>query len=94
MLDYRRARGLKHTDHTLWTDTYGEPAPNWYIELTTGYSMLRFGPLAGYYYREESSKLIQQYVDGGFVPTAGGLLPHGHPVIVVPDGYLAWTQTH
>lgn len=74
--------------HNVWLDHYGDPAPYWYEEITWAYMALKNGLLDGYYYREESADKFYRYTGSGL--TEIEVLPHQHPVILIPDGYFDW----
>ncbi|MHB8963457.1 MAG: glycoside hydrolase family 71/99 protein [Saccharofermentanales bacterium] len=74
--------------HNVWLDYYGELAPYWYEEITWAYASLKTTLLESYYYREEGSDTMYQYLDGELNEQTEK--PHGHPVIRIPDGYFDW----
>lgn len=74
------------SDAPLWSDSYGQETPDWYVQLTTGYTNLRTGLMPGWYYRDESNYSVYQVQNGSLVYQSQ--LPHGHPVIVMPAGTL------
>ena len=69
-----------------WADSYGSEVPDWYVQITTGYTSLRTGLMAGGYYQDEDNDSVYQVASGALVLQSA--LPHGHPVIVVPKGTL------
>lgn len=88
--DVRHARDLLNgTDrHNIWLDYYGEHAPFWYEEITWAYASLKTTLLDGYYYREVDEPEVYQYLNGQLVYQ--DKMPHGHPVIKIPEGYFDW----
>ncbi len=88
--DARQARDKLNGDdrHNVWLDYYGDLAPYWYEEITWAYASLKTTLLDGYYYREDNSVDIFQYLDGNLVKQTAK--PHGHPVIRIPAGYFEW----
>ncbi len=76
-----------NSDAELWADSYGTECPSFYYELAKAYSLLRWGLQIDSYVREETDTQV-------FHVTASGLayqptMPVCHPVLFVPDGYLA-----
>jgi hypothetical protein len=70
-----------------WSDSYATECPAFYAEMARGYSLLRWGLEIDTYVREESDDRV-------FLVGAKGLthqlaMPKCHPVLYVPDGYLA-----
>lgn len=74
----------------MYTDGYGNAAPDWYEQLTAGYAGLKAGYREGYYYQEENSEQLYQYVNGQL--EAASALPPGKPTIVLPVGYMDGTM--
>ena len=70
----------------LWTDYYGVETPDWYLQITTAYTNLRKGLMAGGFYKTENDPRVYQVVDGKLVHQTA--MPHKRPVIVLPDGAL------
>ncbi len=86
----RHIRDLSNgTDrHNIWLDYYGTHCPYWYEEITWAYASLKTTLLDGYYYREESDPDVYRYKNGELEKQSA--MPHGHPVIRIPDGYFSW----
>lgn len=72
---------------TPWTDTYGELTPDWYMQITTGYTSLRTGLRPGGFYRDEDATTVYGVEGGALVPQ--GALPRRHPVILLPAKTIA-----
>lgn len=89
-MDVRHARDLQNGDdrHNIWLDYYGVHAPYWYEEITWAYASLKTTLLENYYYRETGSADVYQYKNRQLVKQTE--MPHGHPVIKIPDGYFEW----
>jgi hypothetical protein len=71
---------------TPWVDYYGTETPDWYVQITSGYTHLRTGLMLGSYYRDEDNAAVYEVVDGKLVYQS--VLPHGNPVIFLPAGTL------
>ena len=71
----------------LWADSYGTECPAFYADMARGYSLLRYGLENGAYVREENNVSVYLVTETGLVPQ--GVMPKCHPVLFVPDGYLA-----
>ncbi len=70
----------------LFSDSYGEEVPDYYLKITNGYTQLRRGLINGYYYRSEANINVYQVVNGELILQKD--MPHKMPVIVLPDGVL------
>jgi len=70
-----------------WVDAYGDETPDWYLQITSAYAHLRTGLMAGTYFRDEDSISVYQVVKGKLVWQP--VMPHGHPVIMLPAGTLS-----
>jgi hypothetical protein len=71
----------------LWRDSYGTECPSFYAEIARGYSQMRWGLEFDSYVREESDASVYRVTPSGLVHV--GAMPTCHPVLFVPDGYLA-----
>lgn len=89
-MDLRHERDkLNEKDrHNIWLDYYGDPAPYWYEELTWAYLALKTGLLENCVYKEENKDNVYQYSNRRLHEQFQ--LPHGHPIIIIPDGYFSW----
>ena len=74
----------------LWSDYYGEETPDWYLQITTAYTNLRKGLMAGAFYKTESDPRVYQVVNGALVHQTA--MPRKRPVIVLPDGALTFSN--
>lgn len=70
-----------------YSDSYGAEVPDWYLQIVTAYSNLRTGLMPGRVYREEGGAAMYRVTDGALVAEAA--MPHGQPVIQLPNGSLA-----
>ncbi len=70
-----------------YTDSYGDEVPDWYLQMTRGYSQLRVGFIDGYVYAEEGSTTSYRVVNRTW--QAEPKMPHKQPVIRVPAGTLS-----
>lgn len=88
--DVRHNRDLQNGDdrHNVWLDYYGNHAPYWYEEITWAYASLKTTLLDGYYYRETDKPEVYRYLNGELEHQDA--MPHGHPVIKIPAGYIDW----
>ena len=71
----------------LWADSYGTECPGFYADMAREYSLLRWGLETGSYVREESNARV--YIVSATGLTYTPAMPHCHPVLFVPDGYLS-----
>ena len=67
-------------------DYYGEETPDWYLQITEGYTNLRKGLMPGNFYKTENDNTVYK-VEGGKL-VAQGAMPRRKPVIILPAGSL------
>lgn len=75
------------TSGPKWADFYGDEVPDWYLQITSAYAHLRTGLMAGAYFRDEGARDFYRVVNGKLVLQS--VMPHGHPVILLPAGTLS-----
>lgn len=79
--------GTALAESSRWTDTYGTPCPDWYIQYTREYVRLFKGKLTpGDYFRVDGQPDVFLYSGGRFVYQ--NAYPHKHPVLVVPPNFI------
>jgi hypothetical protein len=71
----------------IWKDSYGTECPSLYAEMARGYSLLRWGLELDTYVREETDTRVFRVSAKGLVHQSA--MPKCHPVLYVPNGYLA-----
>ena len=70
-----------------WVDAYGQESPSFYFEIARTYSLMRWGLAHGAYVKEVDRDEVYQVTASGLVHVYA--MPHGHPVVNTPSGYLA-----
>jgi hypothetical protein len=72
-----------------WKDYYGNNQYDWYLQITQSYTYIFKNNIlpSGIYIRENSQKNIYLWNGNSFIYQ--GVLPHGNPVIILPEGWLA-----
>ncbi|NUN04732.1 MAG: hypothetical protein HUU57_03125 [Bdellovibrio sp.] len=71
----------------LHADHYGEETPDWYLQITEGYTNLRKGLMPNTYYRSEDDSKVYKVEGGKLVYQTA--MPHRKPIIILPAGTLA-----
>jgi len=87
-LRHERDKGNGRDRHNIWLDYYGDPAPFWYEELTWSYLALKNGLRENCFYKEENKDNVYLYSSRRLHEQFQ--MPHGHPIITIPDGYFGW----
>ena len=67
-------------------DYHGEETPDWYLQITKGYTNLRTGLMPNTFYKMENDPRIFQVVDGKLV--LQNSMPRKKPFILLPQGSL------